>query len=87
MPVFSHSSPPPPAADFESPYEPLVLRLTAGWVRMTCAEPAAENAVLLAPPLVDLIGRRSRPRIPCKLGIAWPLETSQPHIHPARRPG
>jgi len=86
MPVFSHSPPPPQAADFETPYEPLVLGLTAGWVRMTRADPAAENAVLLAPPLVDLIGRRPRPRIPHTLGITWPLEPSQPHIHPTRRP-
>jgi len=86
-PVFSHSPPPPQAADFDSPYEPLALRLTTGWVRMTRADPAAENAVLLAPPLVDLIGSRPRRRIPQTLGITWPLKPSQPHIHPARRPG
>lgn len=85
MPVFTHSQPPPPASDFEHPYEPLVLGLTAGWVRMTRAKPAMQDAVLLAPPLVDLLGRRPRPRTPQQLGIAWPLEPSQPHIRPSRR--
>jgi len=39
MPVFTHSQPPPPAPDFVHPYEPLVLGLTAGWMRLTRAEP------------------------------------------------
>jgi hypothetical protein len=87
MPVFSHSPPPPTAKDFQQPYEPLVLGLIAGWARMALADPAGENAVLLAPPLVDLIGTRPQPRIPHELGISWPLEPSKPHINPARRHG
>lgn len=87
MPVFTHNPPPPPASDFEHPYEPLVLGLTAGWVRMTRADPATENAVLLAAPLVDLLGGRPRARILQQLGIDWPLEPSQPHIRPSRHRG
>jgi hypothetical protein len=42
------------------------------------------QAALLAPPLVDLIGSRPLPRVPCDLGLSWPLEPSEPHIRPSR---
>ena len=87
LPVFSCGTPPAPDRDFEHPYEPLVLALTAAWTRMTREDRSAEHAVLLAPPLVDLLGGRPRPRIPHELGITWPLQPSQPHIKPSRRPG
>jgi hypothetical protein len=54
---------------------------------MTREDRSAEHAVLLAPPLVDLLGGRPRPRIPHELGITWLLQPSQPHIKPSRRPG
>jgi hypothetical protein len=69
--VFSCDTPPPPDRDFEHPYEPLVLALIAAWTRMTREDRSAEHAILLAPPLVDL---------------TWPLQPSQPHINPSRRP-
>lgn len=87
LPLFSCGTPPPPDRDFEHPYEPLVLRLIAGWAEMTREDPADQHAVLLAPPLVDLIASRPRPRIPYELGIAWPLEASPSHIDPPRRLG
>jgi hypothetical protein len=43
--------------------------MSAGCVRIVRADPAGEHAVVLAPPLVDLIGRHPRPRIPHELGI------------------
>jgi hypothetical protein len=43
------------------------------------------DGALLAPPLVDLIGRRPSPHVPCDLGLSWSLEPSEPHIRPARR--
>jgi hypothetical protein len=87
VPVFSHTAPPPPARDFEYPYEPLVLGLTAGWTRVVLANTDSQPGVLLAPPLVGLIGPRPRPRIPHDLGLDWTLEPSQPHINPSRRNG
>ena len=74
LPVFSRGTPPPPDRDFEHPYEPLVLRWAAAWTQITRDDPAGQHAVLLAPPLVDLIASRPRPGIPHELGIAWPLE-------------
>jgi len=69
--------------DVERPYEPLALALLVGWIKL--ALPDRCHAALLAPPLIDLIGRVPKPRIPCDLGIDWPLEPSEPHIRPPRR--
>jgi hypothetical protein len=77
----------PPPRRVGVPYEPLVLALTAAWTEMTREDRSAEHAVLLVPPLLDLLGGRPRPRIPHELGITWPLQPSQPHIKPSRRPG
>jgi hypothetical protein len=85
MPVFSQAHPLKSAPDFEQPYEPLVLALTAGWMRIAAADHPDQHAGLLAPPLVDLISRRPGPRIPCELKIDWPLQVSPPHVRPARR--
>ena len=43
------------------------------------------HAALLAPPLIDVIGRVPKPRSLRDLGIYWPLEPSEPHIRPRRR--
>jgi hypothetical protein len=59
LPVFRHNRPPPVARDIEHPYEALLRGLMVGWVRLTVADPCDHDAVLLAPPLVDLTtGRR-----------------------------
>lgn len=85
MPLFSHGPAIAAAKDLEHPYEALVLRLAVAWVRVVLADPAGETAVLLAPPLIDLMTSRPRPRTPNKLGIIWPLEPSEPHINPTRQ--
>src|SRR5450755_2325851 len=87
LPVFSCVTPPQPDRDFERPYEPLVLALTAAWSRMPPEDRSAEQAGRLAPPLVDLLGGRPRPRLPPALRITWPLQPSQPHTEPSRHPG
>lgn len=87
MPVFIHSQPPRSAGDFDDPSEPIALRLAAGWVRMAQEDLSDDQALLLAPPLVDFISSRPGPRIPEELGITWPLAPSEPHIHPARGTG
>jgi hypothetical protein len=69
--------------DIDHPYEPLVLVLLVGWMKLALAD--ARHAALLATPLIDLIGRLPRPRIPQDLGIEWPLEPSEAHTRPPRR--
>ena len=84
MPVFAHQPRPGAGRDFEHPYEPLALSLAVGWVRLVLADPTGQPAVLLAPPLVDLITSQPRPRVAHDLSISWPLEVSDTHIRPTR---
>jgi hypothetical protein len=67
----------------EHPYEPLALALLAGWMKLALAD--ERHAALLAPPLIDVIGRVPKPRIPRVPGINWPLEPRQAHTRPRRR--
>ena len=74
--------------DVERPHEVHVLTLMLQWASFAADETNGSNrfhGALLAPPLVDLIGRRPSPRVPCDLGLSWSLEPSEPHIRPARR--
>jgi hypothetical protein len=82
IPTFAHGVP-SGGHDIEHPYEPLALALLVSWIKLALAD--ERNAALLAPPLIDLIGRVPKPRIPRDLGINWPLEPSEPHIRPRRR--
>jgi hypothetical protein len=82
IPTFAHGVP-ASGHDVEQPYEPLVLALLVGWMKLAVAD--ERHAALLAEPLVDVIVRVPKPRIPCGLGINWPLEPSEPHIRPRRR--
>jgi len=82
VPAFAHGIP-ARGHDVEQPYEPLALALLVGWMKLALAD--EHQAALLAPPLIDLIGRVPKPRIPRDLGINWPLELSEPHIRPRRR--
>ena len=82
VPTFSHGVP-APGPDIEHPYEPFALALLIGWMKLALAD--EHQAALLAPPLIDVIGRVPKPRIPRDLGITWPLEPSEPHIRPRRR--
>ena len=82
VPTFSHGVP-APGPDIEHPYEPLALALLIGWMKLALAD--QHQAALLAPPLIDVIGRVPKPRIPRDLGITWPLEPSEPHIPPRHR--
>jgi hypothetical protein len=81
-PGFAHGFP-PRGHDVEHPYEPLALALLVSWIKFALAD--ERHAALLGPPLIDLIGRVPKPRIPRDLGIKWPLEPSEPHIRPRRR--
>lgn len=83
-PIFSHSLP-VKGGDVEELYDPLVLGLLAGWMRLALNDAGRAHGALLAPPLVDLVGRSPRPRVARELGITWPLSPSEPHIHAARR--
>jgi len=83
-PVFSRSLP-VTGRDVDELYDPLVLGLLAGWMRLALNDAGRAHGALLAAPLVDLIGRSPRPRVPRELGIDWPLPPSEPHIRPARR--
>jgi hypothetical protein len=85
MPVFAHQPRPGASSDFEHPYEPLALNLAVGWIRLVLADPAGQPAVLLAPPLIDLITRQPRPRVAHDLAISWPLAVSDAHVRPTRR--
>lgn len=69
--------------DIEHPFEPLALALIIR--RMNLAVADERHTALLAPPLIDLIGRVPKPRTPRDLGIHWTLEPSEPHIRPRRR--
>jgi len=80
-PGFAHGFP-PRGHDVEHPYEPLALALLVGWIKLALAD--ERHDALLAPPLIDLIGRVPKPRIPRDLGINWALEVSEPHIRPRR---
>ena len=82
VPGFAHGFP-ARGHDVEHPYEPLALALLVSWIKLALAD--ERHAALLAPPLIDLIGRVPKPRIPRDLGINWPLEPSEPHIRPRRR--
>ena len=82
VPGFAHGFP-ARGHDVEHPYEPLALALLVSWIKLALAD--ERHAALLAPPLIDLIGRVPKPRIPRDLGINWPLERSEPHIRPRRR--
>ena len=82
IPTFAHGVP-PRGHDIEHPYEPLALALLVSWIRLALAD--EQHAALLAPPLIDLIGRVPKPRIPRDLGINWPLAPSESHIRPRRR--
>jgi hypothetical protein len=81
-PGFAHGFP-ARGHDVEHPYEPLALALLVSWIKLALAD--ERHTALLAPPLIDLIGRVPKPRIPRDLGINWPLEPSEPHIRPRRR--
>ena len=81
-PGFAHGFP-ARGHDVEHPYEPLALALLVSWIKLALAD--ERHAALLAPPLIDLIGRVPKPQIPRDLGINWPLEPSEPHIRPRRR--
>jgi hypothetical protein len=82
MPMFTTGIP-KTGRDIEHSYEVHALALLLSWASLAITD-AAQTA-LLAPPLVDLIGRRPQPRIPCDLGLSWPLPPSEPHIKPPRR--
>ena len=82
VPTFAHGLP-ARGNDIEQPYEPLALALLVSWIRLALAD--EQHARLLALSLIDLIGRVPKPRMPRDLGITWPLEPSEPHIHPRRR--
>ena len=69
--------------DIEHPYEQLAVALLMGWLNLAVAD--ERHTALLAPPLIDMIGRIPKPRTPRDLGIHWPLEPSEPHIRPRRR--
>ena len=84
MPVFAHQPRPDAGRDFDHPYEPLALSLAVGWIRLVLADPTGQPAVMLAPPLVDLITRQPTPRVARDLSIIWPIEVSDAHIRPAR---
>jgi hypothetical protein len=87
MPLFTVGLP-KTGRDIEHAYEVHVLALLLRWASFAADdtnEADRAHATLLAPPLVDVIGRRPRPRVPCDLGLSWPLEPSEPHIRPARR--
>ena len=81
VPTFAHGLP-ARGNDIEQPYEPLTLALLVGWIKLALAD--EHHAALLAPPLIDVIGRVPKPRVPRDLGINWPLEASEPHIRPRR---
>ena len=59
VPTFSHGVP-APGPDIEHPYEPLALALLIGWMKLALAD--QHQAALLAPPLIDVIGRVPKPR-------------------------
>jgi len=82
VPSFAHGFP-ARGHDIEQPYEQLALALLMGWMNLAVAD--ERNTALLAPPLIDLIGRVPKPRTPRDLGIHWPLEPSEPHVRPPRR--
>jgi hypothetical protein len=82
VPTFAHRVP-ARGHDIERPYEPLALALLVGWIKLALAD--QRHAALLAPPLINLVGRVPKPRIPCDLGINWPLEPSRSHVRPRRR--
>jgi hypothetical protein len=87
LPVFA-SGPVRTGRDVEHPYEVHVLALMLSWASIAVDETNGSNrfhGALLAPPLVDLIGRRPLPRVPCDLGLSWPLLPSEPHIRPSRQ--
>jgi hypothetical protein len=69
--------------DIEYPYDQLALALIMRWMNLAVAD--ERHTALLAPPLIDLIGRVPKPRTPRDLGIHWPLEPSEPHLRPRRR--
>jgi len=86
LPLFA-SGTPKTGRDLEHPYEVHVLALMLRWASLVVDDTnGAPQAALLAPPLVDLIGSRPLPRVPCDLGLSWPLEPSEPHIRPSRSP-
>ena len=66
-PGFAHGFP-ARGHDVEHPYEPLALALLVSWIKLALAD--ERHAALLAPPLIDLIGRVPKPRIPRDLGIS-----------------
>ena len=61
IPTFAHGVP-SRGHDIEHPYEPLALALLVSWIKLALAD--ERHAALLAPPLIDLIGRVPKPRIP-----------------------
>jgi hypothetical protein len=81
-PSFAHGFP-ARGREIERPYEQLALALLTLWMNLAVAD--GPDTALLAPPLIDLIGRVPKPRTPRDLGIHWPLEPSKPHIRPRRR--
>lgn len=83
-PYFAHQPRPGTGHDFEHPYEPLALSPAVGWIRLVLADPTGQPAVLLAPPLTDLIARHPGPRVADDLSISWPLEINDGHIRPTR---
>jgi hypothetical protein len=82
LPVFCHGVP-LRGPDLGRPCEGFVLRLMVAWSQLALSD--SGHAALLAQPLVDLIARVPKPRIPHDLGIDWQLQPSQPHIRPSRR--
>ena len=83
LPLFT-SGTPKLGRDIQHPYEVHALALLLRWATFTAAQAGSDGA-LLAPPLIDLIAPRPRPRVPCDLGLTWPLAPSKPHIRPARQ--
>ena len=60
-PTFAHGVP-APGPDIEQPDEPFALALLIGWMKLALAD--EHQAALLAPPLIDVIGRVPKPRTP-----------------------
>ena len=75
VPTLAHGVP-ARGHDVEHAYGPFALALLVGWMKLALAD--ERQAGLLAPPLIDVIGRVPKPRVPRDLGIKWPLEPSDP---------
>ena len=72
VPTFAHGVP-APGPDIEQPYEPFALALLIGWIKLALAD--EHQAALLAPPLIDMIGRVPKP--PSRATSASPGRSSR----------